>query len=88
MVGLGQKGFARVWRNSLKYLKRGWNRKEGKGNKDFKKGGKLDQRVGALKRGGWNLLTNYGNMLQTLERRRKYIGIILSDEHTLWSNVT
>ena len=22
------------------------------------------------------------NMLQTLERRRKYIGIILSDEHT------
>ena len=25
------------------------------------------------------------NMLQTLERRRKYIGVILSDEHTLWS---
>ena len=23
-----------------------------------------------------------GNMLQTLERRRKYIGVILPDEHT------
>ena len=23
-------------------------------------------------------------MLQTLERRRKYIGVILSDEHTPW----
>ena len=31
----------------LKYLKRGWNKKEGKGNKDFKKGGKLEQGVGA-----------------------------------------
>ena len=39
--------------NCLKYLKRGWNRKEGKGHKDFKKGGggKLGQWVGALKRG-------------------------------------
>ena len=25
------------------------------------------------------------NMLQTLERRRKYIGVISSDENTLWS---
>ena len=41
------------WGNCLKYLKMGWNRKEGKGNKDFKKGGgKLDRGVGALKRGG------------------------------------
>ena len=39
--------------NCLKDLKRGWKRKEGKGNKDLKKGGgKLDQGVGALKRGG------------------------------------
>ena len=52
MVGLGQKGVARVEGNCLKYLKRGWNRKEGKGSKDFKKGAdKLDQGVGALK--GW-----------------------------------
>ena len=37
----------------MKYLKRGWNRKEGRGNKDFKKvGGKLGQGVGALERGG------------------------------------
>ena len=25
--------------NCLKYLKRGWNKKEGRGNKDFKKEG-------------------------------------------------
>ena len=35
--------------NCLKYLERGWNRKEGSGHKDFKKGGKLGQGVGALK---------------------------------------
>ena len=52
--------------------KRGWNRKEERGNKDFKKrggetkilkrGGKLCQGVGGLKRregGCWNPLTNY-----------------------------
>ena len=43
----------RVGGNCLKYLKRGWNRKEGRENKDFKKGGKLGQGV------GWNPLTNY-----------------------------
>ena len=37
--------------NCLKYLKMWWNRKEHRGNKDFKKGGKLGQGVGALKRG-------------------------------------
>ena len=25
--------------NCLKYLERGWNKREGRGNKDFKKGG-------------------------------------------------
>ena len=35
--------------NCLKYLKRGWKRKERKRNKDFNKGGKLGQGVGALK---------------------------------------
>ena len=40
----------------VKFLKRGWNRKEGRGNKKLKKGG---QGVGVLKRGGWNPLTNY-----------------------------
>ena len=34
-----------------KYLKRGWNRKEGKGNKNFKKGGGQDgSRDGCLKK--------------------------------------
>ena len=46
----------------MKYLKRGWNRKEGRGNKDFKKGDKLSQGVVALKRGveGGGGGTNYG----------------------------
>ena len=51
MVGFRQKGGCEGGGNCLKYLKRGRNRKERKGNKDFKKGGNLDQRVGALKRG-------------------------------------
>ena len=40
--------------NCLKYLEKGWNRKEGRGDKDLKKrggGGKLGQVVGSLKRG-------------------------------------
>ena len=45
--------------NCIKYLTRGWSRKEGRGNKDFKKGGKLGHTVGALKRGDWNPLMNY-----------------------------
>ena len=54
MVRLEQEGFAWGWGNCRKYLKRGWNRKEGRGHKDFKKmgGGKLGHRVGALKRRG------------------------------------
>ena len=36
----------------VEYLKRGWNRKERRGNKDFKKGGKMGQGVGTLKKGG------------------------------------
>ena len=36
----------------VKYLKMGWNRKEGRGNKTFKKRGKPGQGVGVLKRGG------------------------------------
>ena len=34
----GRRGLHEGRRNCLKYLKSGWNRKEGKGNKDFKKG--------------------------------------------------
>ena len=43
----------RVGGNCLKYLKMGWKRKEGRGNKDFKKGGQ------PLSTGSWNPLTNY-----------------------------
>ena len=43
----------------LKYLKREWNGKEGKGHKGFKKGGQAGSRGGCLKKGGWNPLTNY-----------------------------
>ena len=46
--------------NCLKHLIRRWNRKEGRGNKYFKEGGKLGPGVNALKRGNWNPLTNYG----------------------------
>ena len=53
MVGLGQKGVVRVGGNCLKYLKKGWNRKEGKGNKDLIKGGRqAGPRSGCLKKGG------------------------------------
>ena len=52
--------------NCLKYLKRGRNGKEGRGNKCFKKGGKLGQGVGVLKRGGWNPLRNYGQMFASI----------------------
>ena len=44
--------------NCLKYLKRGWNRKEGKGHKDLKKvGGQVGSRGRCLKKGG-NLQEN------------------------------
>ena len=52
MVGLEQEGLCESGGNSLKYLKRGWNRKEGMGNKDFKKGGQARSRGGCIKRGG------------------------------------
>ena len=39
MVGLGKKGVSKGGGDCLNYLKRGWNRKEGRGNKYLKKGG-------------------------------------------------
>ena len=35
----------------MEYLKTGWNRKKGSGNKYFKEGGQAGLRVGALKQG-------------------------------------
>ena len=48
MFGLGQEGLREDGRNCVKYVKREWNRKEGRGKKNFKKWGKLGQGVGAL----------------------------------------
>ena len=45
--------------NCLKYFKRRWNSKDERGNKDFKKAGKLGQGIKALKRGA-------GTPLQTM----------------------
>ena len=46
-----------------KILKREWNRTEGRRHKDFKKGRKLGQGLGTLKRGGagtrWLLIRNH-----------------------------
>ena len=57
MVGLGQKWVARVGVGGgggdyLKYLKRGWNRKEGDENKDFKEGRQAGPRDWCLKKEG------------------------------------
>ena len=37
--------------NCLKYLKKGWSRKGGRGNKDFKKGKRAGSRGGCLEKG-------------------------------------
>ena len=39
-------------RGGLKHLKSVWNRKEGRGNKYFKKGEQAGSRVGSLKKAG------------------------------------
>ena len=39
-------------RNCLKYLKRGWNRTEGRGHKDYKKEGQIGSRGGCLQKVG------------------------------------
>ena len=66
LVGLVQEGFAWGWGSCLKYFERGWNIKEQRGHKDLKKGGKLGQGLGALKRGAgtplWTMIL-YGQSL-------------------------
>ena len=54
-----ERGLFEGGEDCLKYLKRGWNNKEGRANNDFKKKGKLGQGVGALKKGDWSPITNY-----------------------------
>ena len=49
--------------NYLKCLKRGWNKKEGRGNKDCKRGRQAGSRGGCIKKGG------PGTPLQTMVHR-------------------
>ena len=47
--------------NCIKYLKRGGTEKRARDTKILKRG-KAGSRGGCLKKGGWNPLTNYGDM--------------------------
>ena len=49
-------------------IKRGWNRKAGRGNKDFKKVGQAWSMGACLKKGSWDPLANYES---NTYRRRK-----------------
>ena len=65
--------------NYLKYLKRGENRKEGRGNKDFKKvEGQAGSRGGCLKKGGAG--TPLGTMCIYKFKYKKYESILYFDE--------
>ena len=66
MVGgwIRAEGGCKGGENCLKHLKRGWNRKEGRGNKDFKKVGQAGSRDGCLKKG-----EGAGTPLQTMGMR-------------------
>ena len=44
------RGLCKGGENCLKYLKRGWNRKNGRKNKGFKKGGQAGSRGGCFKK--------------------------------------
>ena len=60
MFVLGQEGLCEGWGNCLKYLKMGWNRKEGRGSKDLKREGGIGSKDGCLKKKG------AGTPLQTM----------------------
>ena len=61
-VRLGQEGGSLCKGGGIVWncLKRGWNRKEGSGSKNVKKGRKAWLRSGFHKTGGWNPLMIYG----------------------------
>ena len=48
----GRRGLHEGGGNCVKHLKRGWNRKEGRGNKKFKRGEQVGSRGGCLKKDG------------------------------------
>ena len=60
--------------NCLKYLTREWNRKEGRGDKDFKKGGKLGEGVEVLRRGGGG---GTGTSLRTMVKYMRDIRVLV-----------
>ena len=68
----------------------GWNRTEGRGYKDFKKGGgQAGSRGGYLKkRGSWNPLTNYDVVLIYLLNRMMSLFNTVSTTITLGSSST
>ena len=59
-VKLGQEGLCEGGGTVWNTLKGGGKEKWRRETKILKKGGKLGQGVGALKRGAWNPLTHYG----------------------------
>ena len=50
----------------VKYLKRGWNRREGRGIKNFKKVGQAESRGGCLKKRG------AGTSLQAMSKQAQF----------------
>ena len=67
--------------NYLKYLKRGWNRKEGRGNKDFKKGEQAGSRGGCFKK---DIHRHIGkNLFKVINRKLSPLILTLNIFHSL-----
>ena len=66
-------GCVRVGGDYLRYLKKGWNKKEGRGNKDFKKEGKAGSRGECLKKRGAG--TSLRTMLSFFEIQIQYFHV-------------
>ena len=64
--------------NCLKYLKKGWNSKEGKKHKNFKKGGQAGSSGGCLKMGG-----GAGTSLRTMNIGLKWIKLSICNNKKL-----
>ena len=65
------------WGNCLKYLRRRWNRKEGREKKDFKKGEEAGSR--GKKGEGWNPLINYGFSINYGLNFKSLSGLVVSN---------
>ena len=88
----GSRGLNEGGGKHLEYLKRGWNRKEGRGNKDFKNGRQAGSRSWSLKkgRGGWNPVTNCDHYIVNFPRRfylqikTFHLSVLFEFEVTTW----